>query len=142
MKRITIILGILIKQLHPAMKKVNPNLLFTCFVIAVLFSCEKDNLSNNTCNVKNPLKDLEWIRNDISFIEQLSPEESQYIAIIMATYNGETVFYSTYCDPTMEPVYPIHNCAGEIIGYWGEIPDEELKDQQVIWKSANCICIL
>jgi hypothetical protein len=120
----------------------NPLIIMICSGIMLVLSCEKDSLINNTCNVKNPVKDLEWMRNDIKFIEQLSPEESQYITITMAKYNGETVFFSIYCDPTIEAVFPVRNCSGVTIGYWGEINPDDLKDQQVIWKSKNCVCIV
>ena len=109
--------------------------------LMLVFSCEKDKAIANTCNVKNPTTDLEWMVNDIKFIEQLKPEESQYISISMATYNGESVFFSIYCDPTINAVFPVRNCSGATIGYWGEIPQEELKEQQVIWRSANCVCL-
>jgi hypothetical protein len=120
---------------------IKPYLLIICSVLILVFSCEKDKGIANTCNVINPVTDLEWMVNDIKFIEQLSPDESQFISITMATYNGESVFFSIYCDPTIEAVFPVRNCSGERIGYWGEIPQEELKDQQVIWRSYNCICI-
>jgi len=122
-------------------KTLNPIALLICLILMVIFSCEKDNLLKNTCGVKNPTKDLVWMKNDIKFIEQLSPEESQFISITMAKYNEETVFFSIYCDPTVEAVFPVRNCTGKTIGYWGEIPQEDLKDQQVIWRSANCVCI-
>ena len=123
-------------------KSLSPLLLIICSVLMIFFSCEKNDLADNTCDVKNPLKDLEWMRNDINFIEQLSPEESQFITISMATYNGETVFFSIYCDPAIDPVFPIRNCSGKTIGYWGEISPDDLKDQKVIWKSNNCICVI
>jgi hypothetical protein len=116
--------------------------MISCSVLMLVFSCEKNGLGDNTCDVKNPLKDLAWMRNDIAFIEQLSPEESQYITISMATYNGETVFFSIYCDPEVDQVFPVRNCSGKTIGYWGEISPDDLKDQQVIWKSDNCICVI
>lgn len=125
------------------MKKIlNPVLLLTFLILIIVFSCEKDYLGDNTCKAKNPIKDISWIKNEINFINQLTPDESQYIAIIMAKYKGGSVFYSTYCNPDYEPVYPIKNCSGEIIGYYGEIPPEELIEQIVIWKSVNCICNL
>lgn len=116
-------------------------LLLICTGFILVFSCEKDKTIANTCNVKNPTTGLQWMVNDINFIEQLKPEESQYISITMATYKGESVFFSIYCDPLINSVFPVRNCSGETIGYWGEIPQEELKDQQVIWRSENCICI-
>ena len=118
----------------------NPVLLFSFILLLTIFSCEKDYLGDNTCKAKNPLEDISWIKKEINFINQLPPDESRYIAIVMAKYNGETIFYSTYCDPQYEPVYPIKNCSGTIIGYYGEILPEDLKEQVVIWKPSNCIC--
>jgi hypothetical protein len=115
-------------------------LLIVCTGFMLVFSCEKDKLAENTCNVKNPLKDLGWLKNNVDFVGQLSPEESQYITISMATYKGETVFFSVYCDPTIEDVFPVRNCSGETIGYLAEIGEDELKDKQEIWRSYNCIC--
>jgi len=123
-------------------RKINPVQLILFMVFLLVFSCKKDNLGDNTCNVKDPVKDLAWLRNDINFINSLSPDQSQYFAFKMAKYKGETVFYSVYCDPTIDAAYPIRNCAGDTIGYYGEIPPEELMEQMVIWKSANCICSL
>jgi hypothetical protein len=125
------------------MKKIlKPVLIISFFLLAVFFSCEKDYLGENTCKSKDPVKDITWIKNEINFINQLPLDESQYIAIMMAKYNGETIFYSTYCNPEYEAVYPIKNCSGTVIGYYGEILPEELKEQIVIWKSVNCICTL
>jgi hypothetical protein len=121
-------------------RRINPYLLLFFSGLILVFSCEKDKTIENTCNVKNPTTDLAWMVNDIKFIEQLNPEESQYISITMAKYNDASVFFSIYCDPTIDAVFPVRNCSGETIGYWGEIPQDELKDQQVIWRSANCIC--
>jgi hypothetical protein len=121
--------------------RINPFLILIYSGLVLIFSCEKDKGIANTCGVKNPTTDLEWMLNDIKFIEQLQPEESQYISITMATYNSESVFFSIYCDPTIDAVFPVRNCSGAVIGYWGEIPQEELKNQQVIWRSANCICL-
>ena len=121
--------------------KLNPLLLFICSGLIVVFSCKKEILIDNTCGVQNPVKDLEWMRDDIKLIEQLSPDISQYITISIAKYNGESVFFSMYCDPTFETVYPVRNCSGITIGYWGEINPDDLKDQQVIWKSKYCVCV-
>jgi hypothetical protein len=123
-------------------RKINPIQLILFVLILLVFSCKKENLGDNTCDVKDPVKDLAWIKNDINYINSLAPEESKYIAIKMAKYNGVTVFYSLYCNPDYEAAYPVRNCAGETIGYYGEIPPEDLTEQMVIWKSQHCICDL
>lgn len=121
-------------------KQIKNILIIFSAAVLILLSCEKDERIKNTCDVKNPLKDIQWLVNDIDFIKTLDPQDSQYITISMATYHGESVFYSAYCDPLVEQVWPIRNCAGEIIGYWGIISPDELLDKKVIWRSLYCIC--
>jgi len=121
---------------------INPTQLILFVVFLLVFSCKKDNLGDNTCNVKDPVKDLAWMKNDINYINSLSPDVTQFFAFRMAKYNGETVFYAVYCDPTIDAAYPIRNCAGDTIGYYGEILPVDLTEQMVIWKSANCVCAL
>jgi hypothetical protein len=123
-------------------RKINLIQLILFVVFLLVFSCKKDNLGDNTCNVKDPVKDLAWMKNDINYINSLIPDETQFFAIKMAKYKGESVFYSIYCNPDYDPAYPIRNCAGETIGYYGEILPVDLTEQMVIWKSANCVCAL
>jgi hypothetical protein len=121
--------------------KINPVILSLFVLFIFVFSCKKENLGNNTCEVKDPVKDIAWIKNDIYFINSLSPDDSQFMAIMMAKYNGVTVFYTIFCNPDSEPAYPLRNCAGETIGYYGAVLPEDLKEQMVIWKSEFCICV-
>lgn len=123
-------------------RKINLIQLILFVVFLLVFSCKKDNLGDNTCNVKDPVKDLAWMKNDINYINSLRPDVTQFFAFRMAKYNGETVFYAVYCDPTIDAAYPIRNCAGDTIGYYGEILPVDLTEQMVIWKSANCVCAL
>jgi hypothetical protein len=113
-------------------------LIFSCFLF--IFSCEKDYLSDNTCNVSNPLKELPWLKSAIQNIEQLSPDESKYSYISMAKYNGETVFIESNCNPVADSVFPVLNCAGQKIGIMGEISPDSLINRKVIWKPANSVC--
>jgi hypothetical protein len=108
--------------------------------LLLVFSCEKDFLSDNTCNVKNPIEDLPWLENQIQIIKQLNPDVSKYYYISMAKYNEETVFIEGNCDPLADSVFPVLNCAGERLGVLGEIDPDSLINRKVIWKSRNSAC--
>jgi hypothetical protein len=121
-------------------KSFNPLLVTICFCFLLVFSCEKDNLADNTCNVQNPLKDLLWLKNTIQSLERLGPERNKYDVISMAEYNGETVFIHSNCDPVANSVFPVMDCAGELLGYLGEISPDSLVNSKVIWKSESTVC--
>ena len=106
----------------------------------MVFSCEKDILSDNTCNVDNPLEQLDWLKVTIQNIEQSNPEWSKYYLITMAKYSSETVFIISNCNPVANSVFPVLNCSGQLLGVLGEIPLESLSDRNVIWKSVNSAC--
>lgn len=113
-------------------------LIFAGFML--LFSCEKNKNSDNKCNVSNPLTDLAWLKSTVSSIEQLSPDVSKYYVIAMATYNGETVFIESNCDPLANSLSPIYNCSGVLQAYLTEINPQNLTDRNIIWKPANSAC--
>lgn len=133
---------ILFKQPKPAImnSKINLRQLLILSGFLLIFSCEKDYLADNTCNVSNPLKELDWLKSTIQNIEQLSPDASKYFYISMAKYNEETVFIEGNCDPLADSVFPVLNCAGERLGFLGEISSDSLVNRKVIWKSANSAC--
>jgi hypothetical protein len=112
--------------------------LFSVFLL--VFSCEKDHLSDNTCNVSNPLIELDWLKNAIQNTEQLSPDVSKYYYVSMAKYNGETVFIEGNCDPLANSVFTVLNCTGESIGVMGEINPDSLTDRKIIWKTTDSAC--
>ena len=121
------------KYLHPVQ-------FFTFVFLLLVFSCEKDILSDNTCNVDNPLEQLDWLKVTIQNIEQSNPEWSKYYLVTMAKYSGETVFIISNCNPVANSVFPVLNCSGQLLGVLGEIPLESLSDRNVIWKSVNSAC--
>jgi hypothetical protein len=110
-------------------------------VLTITISCDKDNLGDNTCDVKNPVKDIGWIKNEIEYISQMNPDDYKFISFYMAKYKGESVFYTRYCWTQDEPANPIRNCSNVTIGYYGEILPVDLTEQMVIWKPENCVCV-
>lgn len=115
--------------------------------ITLVLSCKKDFLSDNTCNVSNPLEQLLWLKNTVQSLDSF-PEREKFTVISMAKYNGGTVFTEGSCDPRVDYVIPVWNCSGERIGIVGsgDIPGEEVIDMtrltnwKVIWKSQNSVC--
>lgn len=121
-------------------KKINllQLIIFTGFL--VVFSCEKDFLADNTCDVSNPLEELPWLKNIITDLEQ-SSSYADFTLISMARYQGETVFLESNCNPAANSITPVINCSGDRIGILGEISPGSLTDMKVIWKSQNSHCI-
>jgi hypothetical protein len=76
----------------------------------MLFSCEK---AENTCNCKNPIEDLAWLKELKSSFTNCTCR----MAIIQATYNGKTVFYATMNDPLCDGYYPVvlRDCNGDTV---------------------------
>jgi hypothetical protein len=105
--------------------------------ITILFSCKKE--SDKTCDVSNPEEDLVWLKDTINDLKA-QPDGGMYSYVSMAKYNGETVFLIGYCNPLANYVIPVLNCSGEGLGIIGEISQDKLSDQQVIWKSENSLC--
>lgn len=119
----------------------NLRLLIIFTVFLMIFSCEKSYLSDNSCNVSNPLTELGWLKSTIQNYEQLSPDASKYYYVSMAKYNKETVFIEGYCNPAANYIIPVLNCAGERIGILGEINRDSLTNMKIIWKSKNSECL-
>jgi hypothetical protein len=121
-------------------KSFRPLVVTIYFGLLLVFSCEKDFVVDNTCNVKNPTEELLWLNNSIQSLERLGPDKNKYFLISMATYKGETVFIHSNCDPVGNSVFPVMNCAGELLGFLGEISPDSLINRKVIWKSHNTVC--
>lgn len=117
-----------------------PLQLLTLIFLLLVFSCEKDILSDNTCNVDNPLEQLDWLKDTIQSLGQSNPEWSKYYLVTMAKYSGETVFIISNCNPAANSVFPVLNCSGELQGILGGVPYESLSDRNVIWKAVDSAC--
>jgi hypothetical protein len=86
------------------------NLILIFATIVLIMSCEKH---DNTCKCDNPLDDLAWLKELKSSFTNCTCR----MAIIQATYNEQTVFYSTMNDPLCDGFYPINllDCNGNSI---------------------------
>jgi hypothetical protein len=109
------------------MKKVT--LLF--FAIILIMSCEK---YNNTCDCKNPLEDLAWLNDLKNSLTNCYCE----VSIFQATYNKQTVFYSSMTDPRCNGVIniAITDCNGSVLKTYTAIDDtftNEVINRKVIY---------
>ena len=120
-------------------KSLNP-LPVICLIFLLVFSCKKDKPGVKTCDVLYPSQELPWLRNKIDGLEQLSPDISKYYMITMATYQGETVFIETNCDPLGNSAFPVYNCSGDQIGFLGQISQANLTNRSILWIPVNSAC--
>jgi hypothetical protein len=133
--------------------------LIFCALI-VLLSCNHDEPGHiclvNTCLVKDPATELDWLKATIENGKSSPSDLSKYFFLSMAVYNGNTVFMWENCCPFCDTLPPIvQNCSGEPIGYVSDLPGTMvylgvtiaavnptlLKDSQIIWKPADFACM-
>jgi hypothetical protein len=108
--------------------------------ILMIFSCEPDENFDNSCDVRNPVEDLDWLNTRIRQLESLDPNTGRYQFVSMAKYRGNSVFIFENCDPLAVSVSPVINCNNEQLGFTGSIPLDSLIDKKVIWKPAGSAC--
>ena len=100
--------------------------------IVLITSCEK---YDNTCNCGNPLEDLAWLKEIKSSFTNCTCR----MAIIQATYNKQTVFYTTMNDPLCDGYFPIvlKDCNGTSVKVYepplGETFGKEVTDQKELY---------
>jgi hypothetical protein len=96
----------------------------------LLFSCEK---SNSLCGGNDPINDLPWLEQEISRLSSLN----QCYNISRSTYEKQTVFIISNCDPYINSVPILHDCDGKIL-YLSAEDYQNLKFSgaiELIWKS-------
>lgn len=106
-------------------------------IVLNLLSCEKDTkniVKNNTCNVVNPIEDLDWLKGEIAKINQ-----DEYSYYVMAEYKGKTVYYYGNCNPTANYVSIVRNCNGDSLGLINSLSNE-LSNTKIVWKHVNSKC--
>jgi hypothetical protein len=102
-----------------------------------LISCEKDenkDTESNKCNVSNPIEDLDWLKQEIDDVKH-----DEYSYYVMATYEGETVFYYGNCNPLINYISIVRNCNGDSLGFTNDLYDE-LTDISTLWKHEDSKC--
>lgn len=122
------------------MKGLSGYLQFVAVIFSIILtSCEKDDnndLYSNTCNVTNPAEEIVWLKQEIDNVKQ-----DEYSYYVIAKYKGETVFYYGNCDPLINYVSIVRNCAGDSLGYTHDLYNEFTKIS-TLWKHENSKCNL
>ncbi len=83
-------------------------LITALFYVGVLVSCDK---SVSLCGGNDPVKDLPWLEQEISRLSSLN----QCYNISRSTYEKQTVFIISNCDPYINSVPLLYNCNGNIL---------------------------
>jgi uncharacterized lipoprotein YajG len=99
--------------------------IFLVFIAVVLITgCEKN---NNTCNCSNPLEDLAWLRELKSSFTNCTCR----IAIMQATYDKQTVFYTIMNDPLCDGYFPVvlQDCTGAQVKVYGQPSGDEFGNE-------------
>ncbi|TGV01352.1 hypothetical protein [Flavivirga rizhaonensis] len=118
------------------------SLLFAILLLLTFFSCKSDDDFNNTCNVSNPIENLEWLREAIEELKQSSLAQTGEVYVSQTYYKYSTIFIFGNCCAVCNSVISVHNCEGKILGYIGDDTfKRSLLDKSVIiWKPENFIC--
>lgn len=106
--------------------------LISILALILIFSCDNEESENNFCDVSNPTEELSWLKTMINNF-------SDYEYIMVANYEGETVFYNVNCNPLVNSASTVFNCSGDFIGNTNDIRDD-LSNERLIWKHANSKC--
>lgn len=96
----------------------------------LLLSCEK---SNNLCGGNDPKTNLPWLEQEISRLNS----RNQCYNISRSTYEKQTVFIISNCEPNVNNVPILYDCEGKIL-YLSAEDYQNLKFTgliELIWKS-------
>ncbi len=112
-----------------------------CIVVLVLLISCSDEENLNTCDVADPVTELQWLKTEIQNNSQTGSVHADYI-IYHTIYKGRSVFVSLMCCPVCNTSPPlVRTCSGRVIGAIGDdIPSDILQNAQVIWRTNNGAC--
>lgn len=100
------------------------------FWACLLLSCKK---SNSLCGGNDPKTDLPWLGQEISRLNTLN----QCYNISRSTYEKQTVFILSNCEPNINSVPVLYDCEGKILYLTAE-DYQNLKFSgsiELLWKS-------
>jgi len=104
-------------------------------------SCREEKLITNTCNVVDPVTDINWLSDLIQELEQNNSDISQYFYLIQADLDGSTVFVLNNCCPFCNTTITIQDCSGQMIGTIGKDFDiGELQHIEILWEPLDFAC--
>jgi len=100
------------------------------FSACLLISCEK---SNSLCGGNDPINNLPWLEQEIARLSSLN----QCYNISRSTYEKQTVFIISNCEPYINSVPLLYNCSGNVLNL-SAADYQNLKFTgtiELIWKS-------
>ena len=114
--------------------------LLLLLLVFTALACQEDDKIQRSCNVENPVEELEWLREELDSYQTETTYSDTFV--YKATYNGRTVFYISICCPACDVMAPeIRTCDGESLGRLGvEIDSEHLENPTVVWRTNNGVC--
>jgi hypothetical protein len=82
-------------------------------------SCEHDSLLDQACGIKNPSKNISWLRNLITDINTNQSQDLQSIEI--RNFNSQEIIIITWKLIGIQdaPTGSIYNCEGDLLYYCG-----------------------
>jgi hypothetical protein len=123
----------------------NSHLLFN-FTFLLLIGCEEARIVENNCHVKDPAKELEWLKKEIDALAlgyDENPTLYQYFYITQAELKGETVFIFGNCCPFCGSIIPVRNCDGDLLGYMGTNSElTKISNETILWQPPDFACNL
>lgn len=110
-----------------------------CNLLSLLFTgCSEDTNPILLCGSVNPVKNLDWLKQEIDEIESTDiGRETFYIS--RSRYKGETVFVKASCCQLCNYQIVFFNCEGEQVQGLGLMDFEEM-DWKLVWKSSSNQC--
>ena len=115
------------------------NCLFLLIVLLAL-SCKDKVQPSFTCDVKNPIEELPWLKTEIDRREKSTSDVEVYFFIEQGEYNNQTVFLYNNCCPMCSTITPVYDCSGTKL--FDLSPGIEIKNIKIIWKPEGCPCQL
>lgn len=107
-----------------------------------MLSCDDGNLT--TCNVSDPVQDLEWIRNEIDEIEQKKDTDPfyQYRYFAKGYHEGKPVFFQSVCCPPCSsvPIVTLKDCQGHELLTTYDTSNGRIKFKKTIWRAEGFPC--
>lgn len=100
------------------------------FSACLLLTCEK---SNGLCSGNDPMNDLPWLEQEIARLSSLN----QCYNVSRSTYQKQTVFIISNCEPNINSVPILYNCDGNVLNL-SAADYQNLKFSgsiELIWKS-------
>lgn len=117
------------------------------FLTIFLLSCSNEENQVDSCNVKNPLEDLEWLAQIKSNFNMIANDA--VARITQYTYNNALVFLVEDCVNCSNKQQIVYNCSGTQICKFGGItgentcPDflDNATDKKVLYQNYNYVLI-